>query len=60
VGDQNNYRNLIVNKNETTGSPVFVFLEQSWWWNRQASGGVTYSCIFNDGVTRRYTARCFF
>jgi len=60
VGDRNNYRNFIANKNGAVSSPMIVYLEQSGGGiGVPASGGVTYSCSFNDGVFRRYTANVF-
>jgi hypothetical protein len=59
-GDQNNYRNFIMNKDGSGGSPMIVYLEQSAGGiGVPASGGVTYSCYFTDGVFRRYTANVF-
>jgi hypothetical protein len=59
VGDQNNYRGLIMNKNGAGGSPLYVYLEQTSGIGVPSSGGVSYSCYFNDGLARRYTANVF-
>jgi len=61
VGDQNNYRNLIVNKNGIAfAGPLTIFLEQSGGGiGVPVAGGITVSTICTDGIFRRYTANQF-